>query len=209
VIQWDGDYFVVPSHQTDRARATLGVIPKSEIISMTMEAVEPQWFRMPGSGVVSGTTEVRSSGIAVSLPAMCGVRTSTSPEGTLQNRHRRLRTNPALGTDLMTPLDTLIAALLDRQERRNRSPSTLCKYHSTFASRRAHCSASIQSPEPGHLTTAIAHRYQARLLHRPMDARCHDTTELLVRCPFRAPETERLDHDPESNRQEYPEDQPR
>jgi len=41
VIQREGDYYVVPSDQTDIERATLVVIPKSEIISQTTEAVEP------------------------------------------------------------------------------------------------------------------------------------------------------------------------
>lgn len=41
VVRRDGDYYVVPSDQTDIERATLVVIPGSEIISQTTEAVEP------------------------------------------------------------------------------------------------------------------------------------------------------------------------
>lgn len=42
VIQRDGDYYVVPSDQGDIERATLVVIPESEIISQTTEAMEPE-----------------------------------------------------------------------------------------------------------------------------------------------------------------------
>jgi len=41
VIQRNGDYYVVPSDQGDIELATLVVIPKSEILSQTTEAVDP------------------------------------------------------------------------------------------------------------------------------------------------------------------------
>ncbi len=42
VIERADNYYVVPSDQTDPAQATLVVIPESEIISSTTEAVESE-----------------------------------------------------------------------------------------------------------------------------------------------------------------------